>query len=247
MEITFLGTNGWYDTGTGNTPSILIQSQEHDILFDAGYGIAKADKYLSGEKPVSLFLSHFHIDHIAGLHTLAKFRFQEGLTIYGQPGTTEILDTILRSPFTVPLSRLPYPASISELDEGEHASPFPIECRYLVHPSPCLGFRFLLEGKIISICMDTGYCENAVHLAKDADLLITECAFRSGMDTSDWPHLRPEDAIQIGKESGAKELALMHFDASLYPRISDRREIATLFKDAFPNLHIAEDGMQIRI
>ena len=247
MEITFLGTNGWYDTGTGNTPGILIRSRDHDILFDAGYGIAKADRYLSGEKPVHLFLSHFHIDHIAGLHTLAKFRFPQGLTIYGQPGTNEILDSILRSPFTVPLSRLPYPVSVTELDEGRHTTPFPLECRYLVHPSPCFGYRFCLEGKIVAICMDTGYCDNAVRLAEGADLLITECAFRSGMDTSDWPHLRPEDAIRIWRESGAKQLTLMHFDASLYPDISDRREIFSRFGQDYPTLRIAEDGMQIRI
>ncbi|MEN6610866.1 MAG: ribonuclease Z [Methanoregulaceae archaeon] len=247
MEITFLGTNGWYDTGTGNTPCVLIQSQDYDIILDAGYGIAKADRYLSGKRPVHLFLSHFHIDHIAGLHTLAKFRFPEGLFIYGQPGTPEILNSIVRLPFTVPFDRLPYPVRIIGLDEGDHTVPFPAESRYLVHPVPCFGYRFQLEGKIIAFCTDTGYCENAVHLGRDADLLITECAFRSGQDTSDWPHLRPEDTVRIAREAGATRLALMHFDASLYPSLADRREIADRFKGDFPGLMVAEDGMQIRI
>jgi len=247
MEITFLGTNGWYDTCTGNTPCVLIRSRDHDILLDAGYGVAKGDRYLSGSRPVRLFLSHFHIDHIAGLHTLAKFRFPEGLCIYGQPGTREILESIIRSPFTVPFERLPYQVRIVELEEGCHAEPFPTECRYLVHPVPCFGYRFTLEGKTIAYCTDTGYCENAVRLGRDADLLITECAFRSGQDTSDWPHLRPEDAVRIAREAGAKRLALMHFDASQYPALADRREIAERFRGEFPGLIIAEDGMQIRI
>lgn len=247
MEITFLGTNGWYDTGTGNTPSVLIQSRDHDIILDAGYGIAKADRYLSGDRPVHLFLSHFHIDHIAGLHTLAKFRFREGLFIYGQPGTTEVLNSIVRLPFTVPLDRLPYPARIIELEEGNHTVPFPVESRYLVHPVPCFGYRFQLEGKTIAFCTDTGYCEHAVHLGRNADLLITECAFRSGQEISDWPHLRPEDTIRIAREAGAKRLALMHFDAGLYPTLADRREIADRFQEEFPGLMVAEDGMQIRI
>lgn len=82
MKVTFLGTNGWYDTVTGNTCSVLVQSAEYDIIFDAGNGIAKADRYITQKKPVYLFLSHFHIDHIAGLHTLCKFRLRKGLKIF---------------------------------------------------------------------------------------------------------------------------------------------------------------------
>ena len=86
MQVTFLGTNGWFDTATGNTVSVLVQSEEYDIIFDAGNGIAKADRYITQKKPVFLFISHLHIDHIAGLHTLVKFRFKKGLHICTQKG-----------------------------------------------------------------------------------------------------------------------------------------------------------------
>jgi ribonuclease BN (tRNA processing enzyme) len=43
MNVIFLGTNGWYDTLTGNTCSVLVQSDEYDVIFDAGNGFAKAD------------------------------------------------------------------------------------------------------------------------------------------------------------------------------------------------------------
>jgi ribonuclease BN (tRNA processing enzyme) len=86
MKAIFLGTNGWYDTETGNTICTLIQTERYDILLDAGNGLHKADRYLDGRKPAFLFLSHFHIDHIEGLHILAKFRFTEGLTLCGPEG-----------------------------------------------------------------------------------------------------------------------------------------------------------------
>ena len=76
MNVTFLGTNGWYDTLTGNTCSVLVQSDDWNIIFDAGNGIAKADRYIDQGKPTILFLSHCHLDHLAGLHTLTKFRFR---------------------------------------------------------------------------------------------------------------------------------------------------------------------------
>ena len=82
MQVTFLGTNGWFDTAAGNTVSVLVQSEEYDIIFDAGNGIAKADRYITQKKPVYLFISHLHIDHIAGLHTLVKFRLKKGLHVY---------------------------------------------------------------------------------------------------------------------------------------------------------------------
>ena len=139
MKVTFLGTNGWYDTVTGNTCSVLVQSEKFDIIFDAGNGIAKADRYITQEKPVYLFLSHFHLDHIAGLHTLVKFKFRKGLTICGQPGTKEVLDSFVREPFTVPFAKLPYQVNFLELSEGEHPVPFQTECRWLVHPVPCFA------------------------------------------------------------------------------------------------------------
>ena len=75
MKVVFLGTNGWYDTETGNTICTLLQTDRFDIILDAGNGIHKVDRHIDGGKPVFLFLSHFHVDHIEGLHILAKFRF----------------------------------------------------------------------------------------------------------------------------------------------------------------------------
>lgn len=86
MKITFLGTNGWYDTDCGNTICTLIETKTAYILLDAGNGIYKADKYIKKNLPVYLLLSHFHIDHMEGLHILAKFRFTS-LEIIGQTGT----------------------------------------------------------------------------------------------------------------------------------------------------------------
>lgn len=40
-------------------------------------------------KPVSLFISHFHIDHVSGLHSLAKFAFPRGIDVYVGSGRTK--------------------------------------------------------------------------------------------------------------------------------------------------------------
>jgi ribonuclease BN (tRNA processing enzyme) len=242
MDVIFLGTNGWYDSDTGNTICTLINSKKYHIILDAGNGIYKADRYIRDDKPVYLFLSHFHLDHIEGLHVLNKFRFSQGLHIYGQKGTAKTLDTIINKPFTVPLNELPFPVAVHELLEGPYKVPFPLECRFLLHASPCMGYRIELDGKIIAYCPDTGVCENAVKLAQDADLLITECSHKPGERNPEWPHLTPQDAADIARQAGAKRLALTHFDAGRYTTIQERLDAAKSVRD-FEGIIVTQDGM----
>ncbi len=247
MQVTFLGTNGWYDSPTGNTVSALISSRDYDIILDAGNGIAKADRYISQDKPVFLFISHSHLDHTEGLHTLVKFRFRKGLTICGQVGLKADLAGLVREPYTVPLDQVPFTASVTELGDGVHELPFKVTCLPLVHPVPCRGFRFEIDGKVIAYCTDTGVCDNAITLARGADLLITECGLKPGQKSPDWPHLNPEDAIHIAKAAKAKRLALMHFGAEVYRTLEERRALTGQFEGMCPGLIVSEDGMIVDV
>ncbi|TAL28352.1 MAG: MBL fold metallo-hydrolase [Nitrospirae bacterium] len=247
MKITFLGTNGWYDTSTGNTICILVETDKYDIILDAGNGLYKADRYISNKKPAYLFLSHFHLDHIIGLHILGKFNLSQGLYICGQAGTKEILNKIINLPFSMPIERLGYKIEIYDLPEKKQEIPFRMEFLPLLHSSLTLGYRFELEDKVIAYCPDTGYCENAVKLAKNADLLITECAFKPGQSSEDWPHLNPETAARIAKEADAKRLALVHFDASIYQSLEERKQAEEAAKKIFGNTSAAIDDMRIEI
>ncbi len=249
MKVIFLGTNGWYDTETGNTVCTFIETENYFIILDAGNGIYKIDQYINktSNKSISLFISHFHIDHISGLHILNKFRFYQGIKIYGQAGTKNNLDKIINTPYTIPFARLPFIVDVLELSEGKHNLPFSVECKFLHHSSPCMGYRFELEGKIIAYCPDTGVCENAIKLARNADLLIAECSFKSGQSNPQWPHLNPEDAAHIAKEANAKKLALIHFDANIYKTLQEREKAEEAAREIFGKTHVAVDNMTIQI
>jgi ribonuclease BN (tRNA processing enzyme) len=249
MKAIFLGTNGWYDTETGNTICTLVSSRDYDIILDAGNGFHKVDRHISGNsrKPVYLFISHFHLDHIIGLHILNKFKFPQGLTICGPAGTREILGTFVNSPFTVSFSQLPFAVNICELPEEHGKVPFSVEARELLHSTLTLGYRIETEGKIITYCPDTGYCENAVTLSKRADLLIAECAYKNGQFSESWPHLNPETAAAIAGEAEAKRLALVHFDAETYKTIADRKEAERAAQKIFKNTFVATDDMAIEV
>jgi ribonuclease BN (tRNA processing enzyme) len=247
MKAVLLGTNGWYDTETGNTVCTLIRTKRYDILLDAGNGLHRADRYLDGQKPAFLFLSHFHIDHIEGLHILAKFRFARGLVICGPEGCRTILGGFLNQPFTVPLADLPYPVRIMEMPESAASLPFSVESLPLRHSTLTLGYRIAVDDHVIAYCPDTGYCENAVTVARDSDLLITECAYKNDRFVEGWPHLNPRMAARIACEAGAKSLVLTHFDASVYQSLADRKEAAAIAAGIFPTSVAGMDGLEVDI
>jgi len=88
LKIVFLGTNGWYSTNVANTICTLIEMDTRYIVLDAGDGIQHLDKYVTDQtKPIDIFLSHFHLDHVIGLHIQPKFRFLNNkIRIFAQTG-----------------------------------------------------------------------------------------------------------------------------------------------------------------
>jgi len=243
MKIHFLGTNGWYDTETGNTVCILIDTDKYYLILDAGNGIYKLDRFIKEDKPIYLFLSHFHLDHIIGLHILNKFHFRQGLRIYGQKRTRSILNQVINKTSTVPFGRLPFKVAVRELSEGEHWIPFYLKCKFLKHITKCLGYRFEIEDKVITYCTDTAYCKNAVELAKGADVLISECSYKLGKNDEKWPHLDPLSAARIAKEAKAKRLILTHFDAGIYQHLSSRKKAEVDSRRVFLQSRVAYDDL----
>jgi len=246
-QVIFLGTNGWYDTAaTGNTVCTLIKTARYDIVLDAGNGIYKLGDYCDGGKPVFLLLSHFHIDHIAGLHILVKHKFIKHLTICGGKGARRALNTFIGKPYSVPFKDLPYPVKVLELPAEKGKLPFSCETLPLVHADPVLGYRLRLDGKVITYCTDTGYCANALKLARGADLLLTECSHSPGEVNPGWPHFNPAAAGKLGAESGAKKLVMTHMSADRYRTMAARAKALRIARKIFPASFTARDGMRLR-
>lgn len=242
MKIHFLGTNGWYDTPTGETTCVFIDAAEAYIILDAGNGFRKLDNHItSPDKPIYLFLSHFHLDHTYGFHTMPKMRWPQGMLVLGQRGTKRHLGKLMASPWTCPLDMLKTRITIKDIKPGKYPAPLPFECDFLVHADPCLGYRLTVEGKVITYLTDTGLCEAMVPLAQNADLLIAECAWRVPNQFTGWPHLAPEDGATVAKEAGAKQLALIHFDAFNYPTMAEREDAERRAKSIFPTTSAMRD------
>jgi ribonuclease BN (tRNA processing enzyme) len=246
MKITFLGTNGWYDTETGNTSCVLVETDEQYIVFDAGSGFRKVKDMVRSEKPVLLFISHLHLDHLTGLHTLPLFKFTQGIDIYAPKGMDKLVRGFLKRPFTTPPLLLKTKLRFHALGGREHF-PFAFEMKKLCHSVPCVGYRLELKDGTVTYCTDTGQCPSLKRLAADTDLFITECAMAPGDKSPNLFHLTPETAANVAHRSGARKLALFHFDPGKYPTPGHRKAAEDAARRIFADTVAANDGTVIEI
>ena len=254
MKIVFLGTNGWYTTPTGNTACILIDSNNYYVVLDAGNGIYKLDKYIKEDKPIFLFVSHFHIDHVSGFHTLAKFKFKQELDVCVAKDRKKDFDTLVNPPYTIGIenkseniSNLHYKIQVHELSENNNNLPFPVSCIELYHAYKDHGYRFELDGKIIAYSGDTGICENSYKLAKNVDVLIHECSWETNPMGNKWGHVDPILASNLAKQANVKQLILTHFDASVYTTLEKRDNAERKAQKIFPNTIATRDDMVVNL
>ncbi len=252
VKIIFLGTNGWYTNENGNTPCVLIDSKDHYVVFDAGNGIYKLDKYITQDKPVSLFISHFHLDHVAGFHTLPKFSFPQGINIYMAMGRKKDFETLVSPPYTIGykpspqnIKNLKTQVRLHELSEGSHALPFKAAIIEQFHAYRDHGYRITLEGKTIAYSGDCGQTEKSIALAKDADLLIHECSLRKPNAHDIWGHTDATQAASIARDANVKRLILTHFSPTDYRTMQSRKEAEEKAKKIFKNTVAAVDDMVI--
>ncbi|MGG3563467.1 ribonuclease Z [Neobacillus rhizosphaerae] len=103
------------------------------------------------------------------------------------------------------------------------------------------------KGRVVTILGDTRYCENAMLLAKESDLLIHEATFSKGEETLayDYFHSTTYQAADIARKADCKQLCLTHI-SSRYDR-NDWSELVAEAKETFPNTDIAEDFKEIHI
>jgi len=109
------------------------------------------------------------------------------------------------------------------------------------------------KGRKIVFCGDTTYCENSVHLAKGADLLIHEATFSQQEEylAKRNFHSTTTIAAKVAKQAQVKKLILTHIS----PRYSSNNKKSAinesgLFVEAqsiFPETILAEDFMEYEV
>lgn len=100
-------------------------------------------------------------------------------------------------------------------------------------------------GHVFAFVMDTRVCDNAVELARDADLLVCESTFLDEEHdlAAAYGHLTAREAATIAREAGARRLVLAHFSQ----RHPDERVYLDEARGVHPDVIAARDGMRIEM
>jgi ribonuclease BN (tRNA processing enzyme) len=199
-----LGTMaGGIPSAKRSQPANLILSHDHTILIDAGDGAAEqlAKVGVPLTQIHTIFLTHLHYDHVGGLFAILGLRYQINspgvVTIYGPPGTKQMVDGLLAAmqPESESANGVPgqtyasplHSVSIVEISGGQSVTLDDITVKSTVNThysfpagSPeaaryqSLSYRFDLPDRSIMVTGDTGPSINVERLAHGADLLVSE-------------------------------------------------------------------------
>jgi ribonuclease BN (tRNA processing enzyme) len=248
--LRILGGGGWLPAHERHTACALLRHGEAAIMIDAGTGVCRLierPELLDGVTRLDILLTHFHLDHIAGLAYLPATGICEQTTIWG-PGallygasTQALLGPVSHQPFhPVPLEAQhievrDFPAEGLEL-AGVRVS----TRRQDRHSAPSLGLRFDDELAWIT---DTAYDPESAPFAAGCKLLAHEAWFTTAAPRNAEIHSSAAQAAQVASDAGVDELLLIHlppFSPSLDPVVGEAQEV-------FPSTTAGRDGVSLTI
>lgn len=102
---------------------------------------------------------------------------------------------------------------------------------------------WIRQGDSVSVVIDTKMCDEAIHIAKNAGILLCESTYlEEDRDLAERNHhLTAKQAAIIAQKAGAKKLVLTHYSA----RYLDHRLFENEARSIFPNTIAATDLMHI--
>ncbi len=213
----------------GNTMCIEMRCGDHVLLFDAGSGLMPAGTALKaeGKTDLTLFFTHCHYDHIAGLpFFLPMYCAKSTLRIWtghlaGTMSTMDMINQYMRSPF-FPIGPEICASCLTtgEFLPGDVLSPhagITIRTAMLNHTGNSVGYRIEWAGRAVALITDTehepGTLDPAVlGLIENADLFLYDSTFTDedfdgfrGFGHSTW-----QQGVRLAQASGAKKVGFIH-------------------------------------
>ena len=263
MKLTVLGSGTAAPRLDRNPSGYLLKIQNKNLLLDSGPGtITQLLRSKVNLLDIDhIFYSHLHNDHISDLPAIiwannyGTFR-KKPLNIYGPKGFKKYFD-ILMTKILKP-KKLIYRINIKELKDNSilkitikkkinknkksiKNNLIKIKTRKVKHLGECIGYRIEHKNKIFVYSGDLGPCSSITGLAKNADLLVLECAFPDNMP---FPHhLTPSQCGEIAAKAKTKKLVLTH----LYPE-ADKVDVIKQCRKTFDGKIIkARDFLTIKV
>jgi ribonuclease BN (tRNA processing enzyme) len=222
MELTIIGCSGSLSGPDSPASSYLVQApyagRTFSLVVDLGPGSAGAlFSVLDPATIDAIAISHLHPDHcldLTGFHVASRYAPDAPwpqIPLYGPPGTLDRLGRAYDpSPDGTEPDDLTASFSFQAWESQQQVGPFVITTSRLAHPVPMYGMRIAGDDAVLTYSGDTGPCGELIDLARDADLLLCESAFREGADNQKDVHLTGKQAAEHAAKAGVGALMITH-------------------------------------
>ena len=198
IKVTILGSGTPRVNIDRFSQSILVEHKNDKFLFDTGRGalLRLTQSRIMPNEIENIFFTHLHSDHILGfadiLMTGWVYHRQKPLNIFGPPGTTNFIDSTIKSfeedikvrslpPENLNVNNLNSNIQIIFNGYTYKRNGLTIETFAVKHEPFTYAFGFKISNS--KYCMvisgDTTYSEQVIEKAKKCDLLIHEIAHAS--------------------------------------------------------------------
>ena len=210
MRITTIGWWGAYPNADEATSGYLLESEGFSVLIDCGSGVlAELQKYIKLENLDAVVLSHYHSDHVADIGCLQyAARILTDLGERNQP--LEIYGHAEDKNFDG-LSYLQYSTGYA-IDTRADLQLGPLKFNFCrnIHPDPCFSMRIEKNNLVLVYIADTGYTDDLIEFAHDADLLLCESSLYDEFQGRISGHMTAGEAGRIAAAAGVQHLVLTH-------------------------------------
>ncbi|MGW8267610.1 MAG: MBL fold metallo-hydrolase [Longimicrobiales bacterium] len=254
MRVWIVGSGTLRPDPDRGPPGHWVEIGGDRILMDCGSGTLRTLARLgrAWEAVTTLFVSHFHADHVGELAPLL-FALKHGgdssrtrpLTVLGPRGISDHMDALARAHGRFVLDP-GFPVEIVDLDPGtDWASPrgtFRVRTYDTRHADPSLAFRLETDDSILGYTGDTGQDRELGRFLSGCQLLVAECSNVDGADTTN--HLTPETLAELASLARPELLVTVH----VYPPLSPEEVPDLLARRGYHGTVLAgRDGLVITL
>lgn len=218
----------------GNTPCVEIRCGKQLLIFDLGSGVRELGDHHGSPLEASIFLSHYHYDHLQGLPFFTPiFDERSHFTVFGPSrngkSVREVLAGQMQQPYFPVTAEAVFKAKLDHrgIESGQKVElgEVTVSAMDLNHPGGNLGYRVDYKGRSVVYATDiehgSAMDEQTSAFARGADLLIYDAMYtddeyegRRGPPRAGWGHSTWGGAVDAADRAKAKRLVLFHHEPS---------------------------------
>jgi ribonuclease BN (tRNA processing enzyme) len=215
VRLTVIGCTGSVAGPESPASCYVVEADGRHLVLDLGNGaLGPLQRHVDLGNIQAVLLSHLHPDHcvdMCGLYVSQRYRPggpHPRIPVWGPDGAAERLAHAYGMPVE--------PGMTGEFafhafpDGTFDVGPFRVRTIRVVHPVSAYAFRVEHAGRVLAFSGDTAPTPALVEIARSADVLLCEAAFREGDRNPPGLHLTGREAGEHAAAAEAGSLVVTH-------------------------------------